>query len=433
MLKGNTLKYIKNTSWMLSEKIVRLLGAIFITAWVARYLGPSEFGILSYAQSYVLALTAFTILGLDELLVRDLAEEKYSASEILINSFILRLLVSLIFYFVLILLVGYTETNFLNKDLIYIIGLSILFKPFDVIRYFLESRMRGRDIALIGTFSIIIASVLKILAVFYKRDIYVFAYITLVEHAFLATLYIFAIFKYKPIIKTNYFNIYLIKKYFRSGLPLSLTFVAFTLYMRIDQLMIEKMLNSYELGIYSVAVKLSSTWYFVPTIIAASLFPILLKAQSAKEIFNYKLVLSASNWLMICMALFMSLFGEKIILGLFGTDYVRSALILSIHIWSGVFISMNVISGKYYITKNMFGFLLLRTVVGLVINIVLNSFFITSFGIIGAAYSTLISFFVAALLIDLTHKDSKVMFSTKLSSLSPFVIINYLKFKIKKA
>ena len=49
----NFMKYFKNTSWLFVEKILRMIVALFIGVWVARYLGPEQFGLLSYAQSFV--------------------------------------------------------------------------------------------------------------------------------------------------------------------------------------------------------------------------------------------------------------------------------------------------------------------------------------------------------------------------------------------
>ena len=43
--------------------------------------------------------------------------------------------------------------------------------------------------------------------------------------------------------------------------------------MKIDQVMIKEMLGAEAVGQYAAAVRLSEVWYFIPIIIASSLFP----------------------------------------------------------------------------------------------------------------------------------------------------------------
>lgn len=66
------MKYFKNTSWLFGEKILRMIMALFVGVWVARYLGPEKFGLLSYAQSFVALFSVVASLGLDGLVVREL-------------------------------------------------------------------------------------------------------------------------------------------------------------------------------------------------------------------------------------------------------------------------------------------------------------------------------------------------------------------------
>ena len=64
------MKYFKNTSLLFAEKILRMFVGLFVGVWVARYLGPEQFGLLSYAQSFVGLFTIIATLGLDDVVVR---------------------------------------------------------------------------------------------------------------------------------------------------------------------------------------------------------------------------------------------------------------------------------------------------------------------------------------------------------------------------
>lgn len=67
-------RYFANTSWMMGEKVIRMVVALFVGVYVARYLGPERFGLLSYAMSFVGLFTALATLGLDGIMVRELVK-----------------------------------------------------------------------------------------------------------------------------------------------------------------------------------------------------------------------------------------------------------------------------------------------------------------------------------------------------------------------
>ncbi len=56
----------------MAEKVIRLLIALSVGVWVTRYLGPTEFGILSYAQRFVGIFAALSSLGLNAFMIREL-------------------------------------------------------------------------------------------------------------------------------------------------------------------------------------------------------------------------------------------------------------------------------------------------------------------------------------------------------------------------
>ena len=69
------MRYLKNTSWLFGEKVLRMVMGLFVGIWVARYLGPEQFGTFSYSQSFVGLFTAIATLGLDGIVVRELVKK----------------------------------------------------------------------------------------------------------------------------------------------------------------------------------------------------------------------------------------------------------------------------------------------------------------------------------------------------------------------
>ena len=85
-------KYFDNTSWLLMERIVRMIVALFVGVYIARYLGPERFGLLSYANSFVGLFLALATLGIDSIVIRELVKRPGSRSVILGTAFGLSLI-----------------------------------------------------------------------------------------------------------------------------------------------------------------------------------------------------------------------------------------------------------------------------------------------------------------------------------------------------
>ncbi|MBD3843217.1 MAG: flippase, partial [Campylobacterales bacterium] len=203
------------------------------------------------------------------------------------------------------------------------------------------------------------------------------------------------------------------KQLLKDSWPLIFSAIVVMIYMRIDQIMIKEMLGEYEVGIYSAAVRLSEAFYFIPMLITASLFPAILNAKNqSDELYKQRLqrLYTFMVWMAIAIALPMTFLSDWLILLLFGQAYQEAGQVLMIHIWASIFVFLGVASGKWFITENLQRFTLINTSVGAILNVGLNLIFIPKFGIVGAAYATVISYGVAAYLINSIWKVSRSNF-----------------------
>ena len=94
-------RYFANTAWLFAEKILRMVVGLFVGVWVARYLGPAKFGLLSYAQSFVALFGAIATLGLDGIVVRELVKDESKRDVLLGTSFVLKLIGAFLVFLVL--------------------------------------------------------------------------------------------------------------------------------------------------------------------------------------------------------------------------------------------------------------------------------------------------------------------------------------------
>ena len=83
-------KYFANTSWLLGERVLRMAVSLFVGIYVARYLGPERYGLLSYALCFVWLFSAFLDLGHREIIVRELVLYPEQRNVILGSAILLR-------------------------------------------------------------------------------------------------------------------------------------------------------------------------------------------------------------------------------------------------------------------------------------------------------------------------------------------------------
>jgi O-antigen/teichoic acid export membrane protein len=173
------------------------------------------------------------------------------------------------------------------------------------------------------------------------------------------------------------------------------------------------MLGEKELGIYSSAVKISEAWYFVPMIISSSVFPSILRVRKkSKELYlrRIQMLYDFFTWFTIGVALIVTFLSPYIINILYGSEYAMASTVLSIHIWAGVFVFLGVVNGNYLVSENLTKIIFGRTLVGMILNIILNIFFIPNYGIYGAAFATLLSQLYLGVLSLFVFKKSRMLF-----------------------
>ncbi|MBE0472151.1 MAG: flippase, partial [Methyloprofundus sp.] len=227
----------------------------------------------------------------------------------------------------------------------------------------------------------------------------------------------------------KHFDLSIAKQLLKDSWPMIFSAIVVMIYMRIDQIMIKEMLGEYEVGIYSAAVRLSEAWYFLPTLITASLFPAILNAKKISES-NYYDRLQNLYTFMVLIALAVAIpttfLADWVIELLYGSFYQGAGSILMIHIWSGVFVGLGVARSGWIITENLQFFTMLYLTLGMISNVVGNLLFIPLYGIVGAAYSTLLAqVLVVMVLPALFHKTRRLF----LMMIKALLLIDLLKFK----
>ena len=140
----NILLYIKNTFWMLAENFLKILSAIFVNIYVARFLVPEQFGVISYAIAIISIFMVISRLGMDSILVRDITLNPLQKKALLSTSFALLLITSVFSIIFISILINFIENDYDVKVFIWIISSGIIFQSLLVIDYNFQAQVKTK-------------------------------------------------------------------------------------------------------------------------------------------------------------------------------------------------------------------------------------------------------------------------------------------------
>lgn len=418
-LSPGFIRYFTNTGWLFLERIVGMVISLLVGVYVARYLGPDNYGLLSYANSFVGLFMFLATLGLDSILVRELVRDEKKRDELLGTTFILKIIGSLLLLEIVLVAVKVTTNDSFTNLLIFIIALGTIFQSFQVIDFYFQSKVLSKYTVYIQIISEILSAIMKLILIFLKKNLLYFAIVILIENIVLAagsmvmyTRQKLSFFNWK--LKYN-----LAKNLLKDSWPLMLSSITISIYMRIDQVMIKNMLDTKAVGNYAVAVRLVEIWYFIPIAVTKSVFPAIINAKKISEKLYYERLqklYDLMTWSAIGIALPIMLFSHNIIKLLFGIQYQEAVGVLKIYAWASVFVFLGCASGRWFLVENLQLLGSIYSFLGSILNVLLNILFIPKYGIIGAAWATLISYIIITNFILIIFKRTRINFILLLNS-----------------
>ena len=412
------LKYFENTSFLLVEKLLRMSIGLAVGIWLAKYLGPAQFGILNYCISFVGLFMPIAMLGLDAVVVKKIINEKDNLNKILGTSFIMKLFGAFL-AFVLIILSATLFTSNTEKEslIILIITLSLFFQSFNVIDFFYQSEVKSKYTVYSSLFSLIISSALKIFFIYKELDLIYFVFLILLDSILLTAGLLIYYRKRNFTIVSWRWNLKTSKDLLSESWPLILSGISFVIYNSVDKIMLRNILSDQAVGIFSAASRLVVVWQFLPGLIVTSFLPSLIKAYNTNsETFMKRLKYLSSFllWFSIVLAIIYSVLSEFIMDITFGEKYTEASQLMVYLIWSNVLIFFNSVWNRWMLIKNNTKITLSFALTTSILNIILNYFLINIFGVIGASLallsSLLLSYFIFYIIID--FKVIRLFFSS---------------------
>ncbi|HTJ53452.1 MAG TPA: flippase [Cyclobacteriaceae bacterium] len=403
-------KYFENVSWLIFEKGFTLLVGMVVGIYVARYLKPESFGLLNYAISFVSIFSAFSTLGMDQIIVRELAKQSGKHSDLLGTGFILKLAGSLILIVMMMVILLFMHHDPFTNTLIMIIAAAEIFKGFEVISYFFQAQVLSKYVVQVQLLINLLVSLIKLALVFIHAPLIWFAIVIVFGSIFNAVGFIYAYHKREGTPWKWDFHKILAYQLLRESWPIALYGIALHIQARIDQVMLGKMLNNTEVGQYSVALKFIEIFGFMPMILMNTFAPAVTKAKAiSEELYHNRLInlyrLMFVAFLLISIPIY--LFSEKLIALLYGLEYQSAGYLLSLFALRLFFSNMGVGKSVFIINESLFKYSLFTVIIGAATNITFNYFLIPRYASVGSIIASMISFTVSIFLVDLFFQKTR--------------------------
>jgi PST family polysaccharide transporter len=406
----------KNIFWLFFDKTVRVIIGLFVGVWIAKYLGPEKFGTINYSLAIIGLFGPLISLGLNEVVVKELINEPDQKHNLIGSTFVAQIFSSVLSFFLILVIIILIEPDKVQRNVTYILAISLPFQSSNAIKYYFESIFKGYNSNLIELTVFVIFTLLRIYSLLNKYGLYIFVLLTLFETIFSFILLLF----WYQYLKKDIFNwspsLSKIKDLLNKSYPLILSGFAVILYMRMDQILIGHMIGKKELGIYSSALRFSEIMYTIPIVIMSTIFPKIVKLKKENFITYskyFKNVLKALTIISFFIIITITFSSNFIFKFFYGDEFLDGSLVLKIHIWTSTFVFLGIAGSKWYLTENLQKLIIIQTCIGAILNLLLNLFLIPKFGIAGSAFSTLFAQILSTYMFDLFYKKTRILFNYK--------------------
>lgn len=400
-------KILGNFGWLVGERGLTLLLSLTVNIWLARYLGAELYGSLNYAVAFVGLFGTFTYLGLSGIIVRDLVENPDDRDQILGTVLGLKLVGALLALGAIAAAAFWQVDSGREQLLVAILAGGMVFESASVVDFWYKSRVEEKYVVRASAAASVFGAFIKCALILLEASLVAFVVAIVIQHA-LRTAGLFYIYNSHGLPLRDWrFSISRARSLLSRSWPLILSSIGSVIYLKIDQVMIGHFADKAEVGIYAVAVRFSEIWYFIPTALASSLFPSIIKLKERTEE-EYHAQMQRIYRIMVIVALAIALpvtlLARPGISFLYGAEYAAAGDVLMIHIWACPAIFMAAVLSKWLISEDLLIFSFTRHGFGALANVALNIVLIPEYGAAGAAISTVASYTVASYLSCFTDR-----------------------------
>ena len=386
-------KVVKNAGWIIGGRLVNKLLAFLVGILTARYLGPSNYGLINYAAAYISFFASICTLGINSIIVKNFVDHPDEEGKTIGTTLLLRAVSSLLSALMIVGIVGIVDRDEpLTVVVVALCSVGLIFQIFDTLNYWFQARLQSKYSALASLASYAAVSVYKIVLLVLGKSVEWFALASALDYTVLAVVLAAAYFKNGGQRFTASWA--KAKELLSSSTSFIISGLMVSIYACTDKLMLKQMLGEASVGYYSLASAISVSWAFVLSAIIDSLYPEIVQSFNTNRIYYerknrqlYAIVFYTSLFMSAAICLLARPFIEI----LYGASYLPAVQPLRIVVWYTAFSYLGVARNAWMVCENRQKYLKYLYMGAAAINVVLNMIFIPQWGAYGAAAASLLT------------------------------------------
>ena len=422
-------KVVKNASWIIVCRIAQSALTLLVGMLTARYLGPSNYGLINYATSLVSFFVPIMYLGLNSVLTQELVTRK-ERTGVLLGTSITMSLMSAVLCMIgsvsFVMIANRGETDTIIVCLLY--STILIFQAVDLIQYWFQAKLLSKYTSLVMLFAYFLVSIYKIWLLITQKSIYWFAVSNALDYFIIAVALLIIYKRLKgPKISVSFSEG---KRLLSRSKFYIITNLMVVVFSQTDRLMLKLMLSDEATGYYSAAVTCSAITSFIFSAIVDSARPsIYANAETNYEEFEKGMtrLYSIVIYLSLLQSLVMTFASDLIIQILYGGEYMQASPVLRLVVWYTTFSYTGLVRGVWLLAEEKQKYLVVTNLLGAVANVALNFILIPVIGTMGAALASLITQIFSNFILGFIIKPIRRSNTLMIRALNPKVLVDTLK------
>lgn len=427
-------KVVKNASWIIICRIAQSILSLIISMIAARYLGPSNFGLINYASSITAFVLPVVRLGLNSVLVQEIVTNPKDEGKILGTSIMMGLVSS--FFAIIgcaafVAIVNRDETDAIIVTLLY--SISLIFQMMELIHYWYQAKLLSKYTAITSLIARFVVSIYRIYIIIAGKSIYWFAIVSAMDYCIIAVA-LLVIYKKKSGNKLEFSREYAGKMFSKSKHYI-LSDMMVAVFGQTDRIMLKLFKGNIASGFYSAAAVCSTMTAFVFSAVIDSLRPVIFQAKKNNED-TYRKYMTLLFCIIFYMALgqsvLLTVFAKPIVGLIYGSEYAPAAVVLAVITWYSAFSYIGPVRDIWMLAENKQKYLWKINLFGAILNVMGNLILIPMFGAVGAAVASVITQFFTNFVLCFIYKPIRPISGILLQSLNPKILIDFTRKLLKR-
>ena len=408
-------RVVKNAGWLIFGKIAQMCINLFVGLLTARYLGPSNFGVINYGSAYTAFFLNLCTLGINSVLVKEFVDYPNEEGKIIGTTLGLKGVASVLSAISIMLISSFIDANEPTTILVVALcSIGLVFNILDTFNYWFQSKLQSKVTAMASLIAFAVTAAYKVYLMVTNKSVVYFAFATSIDYMCIGVLLILVYKRYKG--SKLCFSWEYGKKLLKSSTPFIIPGLMVAIYGQTDKMMLKQMISDAEIGYYSTAVSICTMWCFILSAIIDSMFPIIMEAYNENKnnfIHKNKILYAIIFYCCILVSVFITVFAKIIVNILYGNAYLPTVNPLRIITWYTAFSYLGLARNAWIVCENKQKYLTPVYASAALANVILNLIFIPLYGASGAAVASLIAQILTTLvvpfMIPALKENSKLM------------------------